>query len=64
MNDRRMKNVPAEEGAVSRSLSVLASAVDKLELQAQEGTVAQPAALSNSNNPALQRIATRQGIQP
>ena len=62
-----MRATPEDEAGFSRSLSVLASAVDHLQVQAAGvvvGAAAQDAATSNTNNPALQRIATRQGVRP
>ena len=64
---KRMRATPEDEAGFSRSLSVLASAVDHLQVQAAGvvvGAAAQDAATSNTNNPALQRIATRQGVRP
>ena len=56
----------ASEGTeFSRTLSVLASAVDQLEVKASEAENAAPvatapAAANNSTNSALKRIETRQ----
>ena len=48
---------------VSRTLSVLATAVDGLQLRAEETAPVMAPAVTNSTNSALQRVATRQGVQ-
>ena len=55
-----------QDAGVGRQLSVLLSAVDTLQVSAGVEASAQAPAPKpgNSTNPALQRIATRQGIQP
>ena len=61
--NKRMR--ASEDTEFSRTLSVLASAVDQLEVNASESASAAPVALAptpgnNSTNSALQRIETRQ----